>query len=486
MKISTRFWTVVFFAGAFGFAGCSSNSKSGSNGGTAVSSGRGNSAGSVRLKPYEEKVMANGLRLLLIKDESLPSFSFHALVKTGSAQDPSGKSGLASFTESLVSKEPSAKTVIQFSESLGQIGARFEGMSDVDYTYYSASTLSKNQSELLKLVSEALLAPRFSEPEIERHRRQVLAALNARVDDPANFASELFQVYTFGSHPYSRLNIGNERDVKAIGRADLQKFYQKYYRPSNIVMAVVGRLNESILVEMERLFGAWKDNPKDPLEPMVFPKIQDATTRSIRYVKKPGLVQAQIRMGHRGIKRSYPDYTAARVGMTILGGGFSSRLMDRIRDNLGLTYGISSALDGRVDAGLFEIETFTGNRGVGQVISETTSILKDIVEKGVSQEELDRAKGYLSGRFPQAIETGEKLAFNLLLLKVYGIPDTYLTDFQKNLAQLSVGDINRVLRDTIRPEQLQVLVYGQGDEILPQLQLLGPTEVREFTDFRAQ
>ena len=171
-----------------------------------------------------------------------------------------------------------------------------------------------------------------------------------------------------------------------------------------------------------------------------------------------------------------------RLANTILGGAFASRLNSRIRRDLGLTYNIGSHFDALQDTGPFEISTFTKNQTVGQTVSETLKILSDFKANGVTSDEVDSTKGYLKGIFPSAIETPEKLAFNLMILRFYELPDTYLTNYLRNIDRISASDVNRAIKKHIDDKNLKVLVYTSAETVLPQLEPIGKVEVKKAQD----
>ena len=245
------------------------------------------------------------------------------------------------------------------------------------------------------------------------------------------------------------------------------QFYLKAFQPANSILAVVGKFTPDLKAKIEQGFGSWE---KREVSDSKFPELTPQEGRQFRLVDKPGLVQTQIRIGSYGIKRNDSDFLALRVANTILGGAFESRLMNRIRKELGLTYSINSAFDARRDRGPFAVETFTKNATAGKTVTETLKVLEDFRASGVTSAELDRAKGYLQGLFPAAIETPEKLAYNLLVLRLYGISDSYLTNYPRDIDDLSVSEVNRAINKHLDPKNLKVLVYSNSNDVLTQIQ----------------
>jgi zinc protease len=431
------------------------------------------------LRTFEEKTLPNGLRLLFIPDNSLPYVSFSLLIRSGSAQDPKGQEGLSSMVAELLNKGTTKRSATQIATELGNMGAEFDANSAYDYSVLSASSLSPQADQLLSNVLEITTTPSFPDAEIERARKQTLAQLARLPDNADAFADLAFSSYLYGDHPYGRPTIGTVNSVKALKKKNIIQTYLKTYRPNNAILAVVGQLTPEIRAKVESGFGAWQ---KRDLAPTTWPETPKIEGLGIRVVDYPAIVQAQVRIGNMGIKRKDPDFLALRVGNTILGGAFASRLNDRVRKDLGLTYNIGSGFDARMETGPFAVETFTKNASVGQLVSETLKVLEQFKTQGATNEEVSRTKGYLKGIFPAAIETPEKLAFNLMLLRHYGIADTYLTNYLRDIDALSTSDINRAMAKALNTKDIRVLVYSKAADVVPQLEPLvgaGHVEVIE-------
>jgi zinc protease len=449
--------------------GCSSTSKR-ADGSLVADSKTG-----YHLQAFEEKTLPNGLRILFVPDTSLPYVSFSILVRSGAAQDPKGQEGLSMMVAELLNKGTAKRSASQIANDLGNMGAEFDASAAYDYSIVSASGLSPQADQLLTNVLEIVTSPSFPDAEIERTRKQMLARVARLPDNAEAFADLSFASYLYADHPYGRPTVGTRKSLKNLRKRNIIQSYLRNYRPNNAILAVVGQYTPELRAKVESGFGAWK---KRDLQPTTWPPVPKVEGLGIRVVDYPGLVQSQIRIGNMGIKRSDPDFLALRVGNTILGGAFASRLNDRVRKDLGLTYNIGSGFDARMETGPFAVETFTKNASVGLTVKETLAVIEKFKTDGATSEELARAKGYLKGIFPAAIETPEKLAFNLMLLRHYGIPDTYLTNYLRDIDDLSTGDVNRAMEKALDTKNIRVLVYSKASDVVPQLeQLVGAGKV---------
>jgi zinc protease len=437
-------------------SGCTS--KPVASGGSAASVASAPSgSGVTALRPYRETTLPNGLKILFLEDQTLPSIALSLLVKTGSAQDPEGQSGLSNLVTELLDQGNKKRDAMGIADDLARLGAQFDAAANYDYSTLSLTGLSFSANEVLVQFYDLATGPTFPNEEIERVKKQVIARLERGLDNPSYVADLATLRAVYPAHPYGRTLLGAKKDVSSLSKKSVIQHYLRYYRPNNAILSVVGKFDDAYARKVEATFSNWthRDIPTSDIPVPV----ETAGVR-LRVVDKPGLTQAQIRFAGLGIERKDESFLALRVANTILGGAFTSRLNDKVRKELGLTYGISSSFDPRLQRGPFEIETFTKVDSIKQVVDETLAIYRSFIEKGVTAEEVDRAKGYLRGVFPQAIQTSERLALNLMTLRLYGLPDRYLTHYIYDLDRLSVSEINRAIRKNMKPDQLSIVVHA--------------------------
>lgn len=450
-------------------AGCSTSDK-GLSGATTAKSKRSG----FQLPAYKTMKLENGLEILLIEDHKLPSYSLILMSKTGSRIDPKGKSGLGLLMTSLLEKGTKRKSAPQVADAFGQLGSDFSADVDLDNYTFSTSSISKDRDTVTDLFAEVLFEPAFTSTELVRLKKQVIAGIKQGYDDPDDFTDQAFNSHLMPEHPYGRPIEGTIRDLQNISIQDVRNFYAKNLTPETSMLAVVGDFDQKTLDTIKEKFGKWPVQTNG-VAPLAKPVVSDL--KEVTLIERPDLSQAQIRFGHLGISRSNPDFLRLRVANTILGGGFSSRLMKKIRVEKGLTYGISSGFSTRLVEGPFSISTFTRFEKVGETVSETIALMDLFREKGVTQKELNSAKGFLKGAFPRSFETPEAIASNLLILRLYSVPDSYLTNYLRDLEAINLSDLNETIKKYFHPEKFKVVVYAPK-EVLPQLNSLGDTTVK--------
>ncbi len=437
------------------------------------------SATSFRLHDYKVEELENGLQVIFIEDHTLPSISYGILIKDGSASDPMAKSGLAQLMSQVLVKGSIKMSAAEIADSLGQLGTEFQRDVSQDYMWFQVNGLSQHSIALFTIFSDVVLHPRFDKRELEREKNNILAAIKQRPDHPDQFASDAFGAYLYGSHPYARPVSGLVSDINSISRTDLFRAYKHNVKPNNAVLVVTGDFTKGLSESIKNKFGEWN---KQDLSQKAFPVPPPFKGVNIRLIDKPDLTQSQIIIGNFGIKRSDPDYLRLRVANIILGGNFSSRLMERVRVNLGLTYGISSNFEAELDRGPFAISTFTKNNSVGSTITESLNVFRKFYTEGVSKKEVEDAKNFLMGAFPRAIETPERLAFNLSLLRLYGIDDDYLKNFVSHVESITAEDVNLAIKQHLDPEDLKIVVLSKASDSLEQIRTLGLLEVKSFNE----
>ncbi len=435
-----------------------------------------------KLRSYTETELSNGLKVLLVPDKSLPSITFAIMFKAGRTADPIGKEGLTSLTAHSIGEGTRNKSVVQYANALSQFGSSLNVSVTQDYTYLSVNSLSTNQNKVLDLFVEALLEPAFRTKDVMRRKKKMISEIKKEVDNPSLFASQIFKNYIYDKHPYGVPVNGTLKSLKDIKKKDVIKHFIKHFIPNNAVLAVVGRYTSDISSLLERKLGKWKrggDIPKVSIN-----HLKSFNGTHIRVVNKSDLVQAQIRLGHIGVPRRNPDYLKLKLANTILGDGFSSRLVDHLRENLGFTYSISSLFNSLKETGTFQVYTFTKNETIGQMVQETLKVLKIFREKGVTAKEVSAARAQLIGEFPEIVETAENLAINLMVLNFYGVSSEYLLNYQRNLVEMSVSDINDVIQKYFNPENLKILIYSSDANNNVQLNNMDvQIEIKSYKDY---
>jgi zinc protease len=403
-------------------------------------------------------VTANGMTVLFLEQHFLPTVEIHALVKVGSAQDPPDKAGLANLTASLLDEGTQTRTSRQMAEQIDFVGGSLEAHAAEDFTTASARVLKKDADLGFALLADMLQHPAFQKQEFERVRTQILGEILSDDDDPGNVAMKAFHQLIFHGHPYSWPARGAEDTLNKITVADVQQFHAREYLPNQTILVIVGDLTQDQATTLVQThFGSWKKGPPSPYQ---LKKPSPIDRKMVQLIEKD-LTQSTIVLGHTGISRTNPDYYAVTVMNYILGaGGFSSRLMDSIRDKQGLAYGIMSQFDSRLLPGAFFISLQTRTEVTNQAITGVLAEVKGIRDAPVTDQELNEAKSFIVGSFPLRVDSSAKLANVLAQVEFYNLGLDYFTNYPKAIEKVTKDDVLRVAKQYLDPQHYALVVVG--------------------------
>jgi zinc protease len=329
------------------------------------------------------------------------------------------------------------------------------------------------------------LRPTFPAAELDRLRKERLTALLQARDNVAGIVQLAFPRIVYGpTHRYGTSANGLAPALEALTVDDLRAFYRAHYRPDNATLIVVGDVTQaSLLAMLEKAFGAWKSEGIQALDSVV-PTAPQLTRRQVYLVDKPEAVQSQIRIGWVGVPRLTADYIALEVLNTVLGGSFTSRLNQNLREQHGYTYGASSIFDMRRSAGPFFAAAGVQTDKTADALKEFFVELDGILAQ-VPAAELEKAKNYVALGFPGEFETTGDLARKLEDLVVYGLPDDTYANFVGAVSRVTAADVQRAAARYIQPDKMAVVVVGDRGSIEGPIRglNLGPIHVLPLDDF---
>lgn len=405
----------------------------------------------------KRRILPNGLTILQTERHNLPIVTVTVLVKASPLDEAPEKAGLANLTAELLTEGTVRRKAADISEEIEFIGASLTASVDNDYTLVSLSVLKKDAEKGFELLSDVLLNPVFPEEEILRNKELIKGAVRQNEESPSYVAAREFKKAVFGELPYGRLITGSLETLDNIKKEDIVSFHAAYYRPGNSFMSVVGDLTDEELKSLvQKFFSSWKYIKTNERRPV--PQVEK---KQKTLVIDKELTQANIILGHTGMRREDPDYYAASVMNYILGGGgFSSRLMEIIRDDKGLAYDVHSYFAPDKYGGLFEVGVQTKNESAGAVVSEILKQMKRIRQEPVSEKELDDAKAYLTGSFPRKLETNRKIADFLTAVEFYGLGLDYIEKYTGYINSVTRKDVLRVAKKYLDPENYILIVVA--------------------------
>lgn len=432
----------------------------------------------IKIPEWNKKVLKNGAKLVSLPSEKIPMVSINLMIPAGSTFDPPGKEGLARLTAKMLLKGTKNRDEEKIAFDVEFLGGYLETYSSQDYSLISSEFMSKDISKAIEIFFDVLLNPTFPEQEFKKEKERAIDLLRQEKDNPSLIASKEFFQFLFMDHPYAHSSIGSEETIEKIHLEDVVNFYNKRFIPDGSVFVMVGNFDKSSIVKIENYLNLWKDK-KARLEPIK--KLEEIPERRMSVIDDPDQTQSQIRMGRISfISKKDPDFPAVVVANTILGGGFTSRLVNEVRVNRGLTYGINSSFINYKNGGAFLISTFTKNKSTLETIKIIIDEVKKFKESSVSDAELEGAKNYITGQFPRGLETNNKLASQIGEIEFFDYPQEILKNFLIGIKKVTKEDVQRVSKKYFDLEKFTLLVLGNAKEIEKDLKELGKYEVKKI------
>jgi zinc protease len=432
-----------------------------------------------QLPPYQRTTLKNGLTVFVMPSSRLPLVDFRFVVRAGSVNDPAGKEGLAHLVAELLTQGAGPRNAQRFAEDIAFVGGTLGASAGAEQTVISCEVLKKDFATGLEMLHDCVVAPTFPAEELQRKKDEALGEIASDRDDPSTVADRELLPFLMGRSPLAHTPIGREAAVKTLTREDVAAFHRAHFSPENAMLALVGDVDpKEALKALEEAFKEWK--PPDTKHPIPYEPLARTGGRKVMIVSKPEVTQTQIRMACPGVARNHPDFFPITVANTILGGGFTSRLVNEVRVVQGLTYGIGSGFRMYRNAGTFGISTFTRNATLRKCIDATLAVVKQLLDQGPSEEELAKAKRYLTGQFPLELQAPDALAAQLLDVEFYGLDPRFVEKFDENVNAVTMTDCRRALKSYFCTDELRILVVSNPDTAKKALEGLGPIEVKQI------
>jgi len=434
----------------------------------------------LNLPPIQKRALSNGLPVWIVESHEVPLVQVNLVVLAGSGDDPAGKFGAASLTAAMLDEGAGARSALEIADVVEFLGATLATTSSFDSSAVRLNVPVARLNDALPVMADVALRPTFPQAELDRLRQERLTSLLQARDDPQSIGAMAFSRLVFGpNHRYGTGAIGTESTLKAFSTGDLRAFHSTYFQPTNATLVVVGDVTAAaILPEMEKHFGGWKGTAA--VKRAAVPAAAQLTAGQIYIVDKPDAEQSQIRIGWVGVPRSTPDYFPLTILNTTLGGSFTSRLNQNLREEHGYAYGASSAFDMRLSAGPFVAAAGVQTDKTAEALQEFFNELNGI-GKPIGAEELAKSKNYVALGFPAEFETSGDLSRALEELIVYKLPDNHFERYIANVQAVTADAVQKVSARYIQPSKLAVVVVGDRKTIEPRIRALKLGPVRVMT-----
>jgi zinc protease len=431
------------------------------------------------LPQVHKRTLTNGVRVWLVEVSKVPVAQVSLVIHSGVESDPPGRFGVASLTAAMLDEGAGKRSALEIAGEVEYLGAELSTSSSFDASSVRLWVPVERLRQGLDLMADVALRPSFPAAEMERLRKERLTVLLQWRDDPASIARLAFPRIVYGeTHRYGTAEMGTEAALQDMRLEELQAFYRAHYRPDNASIVIVGDVRpDAALPMLESAFGSWKAGEGAVARP-ASPAGPQPQARRVIIVDKPGAPQSQVRIGWVGVERATPDYFELQVLNTILGGSFTSRLNQNLREKHGYTYGAGSVFEMRRGAGPFYAAAAVQADKTAEAVREFFTELEGMLAP-VPAGELERARNYVALAFPGQFETVGSIARRLEEMIVYGLPDRYFSDYVGRIVAVTQDAVQRAARQYVQPERFAVLVVGDRKVVEQNLRALdlGPVSV---------
>ena len=433
----------------------------------------------------QKSTLANGLRLWLLENHEVPLVQANLVVLSGAGADVPGQFGAASMTAAMLDEGAAGKAALALADEVEFLGAQLSTGASFDASVVRMNTPAAKLPEALGLLAEVALTPDFPPQELDRLKTERLTALLQARDDPPTLAGIAFPRLLFGpEHRYGTAAGGTETTLKALDVDQLRTFHRGHYRPDNAVLIVVGDVTVGGAASARRsalrhLEGGQFRAPRRSRPASHRSRASGRSSSSTN----PALHSRRSAIGLVGVPRATPDYVALDVWNTILGGSFTSRLNNNLREQHGYAYGASSRFDMRKSAGPFQagagVQTDKTAEALKEFFNELTAMLQPI-----PADELEKAKNYSALSFPGEFETSGQLAVKLEEMAVYDLPEDTFTSYVGAVQKVTPADMARVAKSYLLMDRLAVVIVGDRATIEAPVRAanLGPVTIVPVDD----
>lgn len=383
--------------------------------------------------------------------------------------------GLAYFTANMTIKGAGERTREDIDRFVEFFGGSLTVDVHPDYISYNIVILNEYVSEMLELLADIVMRPTFPKDELGKLKEKEINRIKLAMSDPEWLSQKAMHKFLFGEgHPYANYDTDLEA-INLIIPEYLAWFHSLYYVPNNSILVIAGNVDpEEITKKAEKLFSQWEAREVKELK---FPQLKERTQREIVLIDRPHSPQATIIVADYGIERNSPNYIPLRVANQIFGGGASSRLMLRIRERCGYTYGIYSIVTSNINRGPFYVTTAVRNEAVGDALRVLFNEYNKIREEEIPIEELEKSKVYLTGVFSLLMEKVENLAELLSIKLIFNLDKDYWDKYIDRIKGVDLKIAKEIVVKYINPNTPLIIVVGDATQLKHSLTEFGQVSV---------
>ena len=410
---------------------------------------------------FETTTLPNGVRILTARMDGAPSVAAFVGIASGSRYEQPAAAGIAHFAEHMFFKGTERRpTARDISAEIDGIGGEFNAFTGKEMTAYYVKCAADSASVAIDVLSDMLLASRFDGDEIEREKGVIVEEINMYLDTPRDLIGQVHDDLRYGTSPLGRPIIGSKETVRAATRDTFLDYLGTWYRPERIVVGLGGAVTDAMVEDVADRFGGLEAIATPPPPETVLPEIEGPTVR----IERRDSDQAHLILSVGGYPVVHPDRYVLSVLQAVLGGGMSSRLFTEVRERRGLAYYVFASHAGYTDTGSLYVQAGVDTKRMELAISTIWAELRRIATEPVPDEEIAKAKRYITGRTVLGVEDPRGMILHGLRRSLIEGAPTELEEIFAGIDAVTAADVARVADDLIRRRQAALAVIGPFDD----------------------
>lgn len=402
----------------------------------------------------QKETLPNGVRIITEEMPQVRSVSIGLWVRVGSRFEEESLAGVSHFIEHMMFKGTKNRTARQIAEALDSVGGQINAFTAKEYTCYYARVLDNHLDVAVDVLSDMFFNSLFQPTEIEKEKNVILEEIKMYEDTPDDLVHDVFIAGLWPGHPLGRPIIGHRETVASLRPEKLVEFYRRHYTPDSLVVAVAGNIDHRRVVErLTPVFGSFDGRSA----PVSFTRPQPAYTTVSRYKDTE---QVHVVLGTEALPMNHPDIYALSIINTVLGGGVSSRLFQRVRENLGLVYSIYSYLSSYIDSGIFSLYAGLSPANLDRLLGILAEELERLYRQGLSEEELHRGREQLKGNLFLGLEGPGSRMTRIGKAEVCLGQVMTMEEIAAAIDAVTMDDIRRLCRQFFAPDHFTLAWIG--------------------------
>lgn len=406
----------------------------------------------------------SGVPVILVEDHRLPIVNLGFHFAGGAPFDPPGKEGLTALTNRMLMRGTRRRGRAELEEAIEALGTEVYTGTQSFAVNLSGVVLRRHLGPFLALIGEMLTEPAFDPEEVERVKREMAAELEAARDDDASLAGMWFRRLVYADHPFGHPSLGTSRSLAGLTRDDVVAHYERHYTKANLVVGASGAVTEKELrALLDRHLGGLPEGA--PADWTRFPAPENPEGRRVALIDKAERSQVQLLIGHPTVPADHPDFYALHLATTAFGGTFTARLMEEVRVKRGWSYGAYARLGAERVAGYYLLQAAPAQSYADQTLALMLDEYRRFVEEGLTDEEIEFARGYLIRSFPFSVETPGQRAGQLVRARLLGRPDDFVDTFVDRIRALKPDEVRAAVRRHLDPDDLLVVMVCTAPDL---------------------